>query len=166
VLVALALANQWATARPLQVAAQAAFAAESTGAQVRQEAETIQSLGMREAAFARWQQARGDGAGASIAAQDAGGGVSAAIKGVRLFLQSAMLGLGAYLVLQGSATAGVMIASSILLGPRAPAGRDAGGPVGAGPARPRGLAQPRGPPGRGAREQRRTALPRPKGRWS
>jgi ATP-binding cassette subfamily C protein len=92
------------------------MSAEAMGQQVRHEGETIQSLGMREAVFARWQQARGRSLEAAIEAQDAGGTYSALIKAVRLFLQSAMLGLGAFLVLEGWATAGVMIASSILLG--------------------------------------------------
>jgi len=35
---------------------------------------------------------------------------------MRLFLQSAMLGLGAYLVLHNEMTAGAMIAGSIMLG--------------------------------------------------
>ncbi|TNC49824.1 type I secretion system permease/ATPase [Rubellimicrobium rubrum] len=116
VLIVLALANQASTRRPLEVAAQTTMAAESMGAQVRSEGETIQSLGMRDAAFNRWQQARGRSLDASIAAQDAGGSYAAIIKAVRIFLQSAMLGLGAFLVLEGWATGGVMIASSILLG--------------------------------------------------
>jgi ATP-binding cassette subfamily C protein len=37
-------------------------------------------------------------------------------KTIRLFLQSAMLGMGAYLVLQNELTPGAMIAGSILLG--------------------------------------------------
>lgn len=116
VLVALAIANQVATKRPLEIAAQSTMASEVMGQQVRHEGEIIQSLGMREAAFSRWQQARGRSLEAAIDAQDAGGTYSALIKAVRLFLQSAMLGLGAFLVLEGLATAGVMIASSILLG--------------------------------------------------
>jgi len=44
------------------------------------------------------------------------GTFSAMTKTFRLFLQSAMLGLGAYLVLQGELTPGAMIAGSILLG--------------------------------------------------
>jgi len=116
VLIALALANQGATKRPLEIAAQTTMLAESMGQQVRHEGETIQSLGMRDAAFARWQQARGKSLETTIAAQDAGGTYSALIKTLRMFLQSAMLGLGALLVLEGWATGGVMIASSILLG--------------------------------------------------
>ncbi|TNC71831.1 type I secretion system permease/ATPase [Rubellimicrobium roseum] len=115
-LVVLAVSNQLATKRPLEVAAHTAIAAESMGQQVRHESETIQSLGMRDAAFARWQQARGRSLETTIAAQDAGGTFSALIKTLRMFLQSAMLGLGAYLVLKGVATGGAMIASSILLG--------------------------------------------------
>jgi PrtD family type I secretion system ABC transporter len=116
VLLALALMNQAATRRPLEAAAQSAFAAEQTGAQIRAEGETIQSLGMREAAFARWNRARDRSLETAIAAQDAGGTYSAVIKAVRLFLQSAMLGLGAYIVLRGQMTPGAMIAGSILLG--------------------------------------------------
>jgi len=44
-----------------------------------------------------------------------GGSFSAVSKTFRQFLQSAMLGLGAYLVLRGELTPGVMIAASILL---------------------------------------------------
>jgi ATP-binding cassette subfamily C protein len=116
VLIILALANQFATKRPLETAMYTTIAAETMGGQVRAESETIQSLGMREAAFQRWQQARGRSLEASIDAQDAGGTYSALIKSIRMFLQSAMLGLGALLVLEGWATPGVMIASSILLG--------------------------------------------------
>ncbi len=52
----------------------------------------------------------------SVAANDVGGTFSSLTKALRLFLQSAMLGLGAYLVLQDELTAGAMIAASILLG--------------------------------------------------
>jgi ATP-binding cassette subfamily C protein len=71
---------------------------------------------MRDAAFSRWQEARARALHASVGSADTGGGWSAAIRTFRLFLQSAMLGVGAYLVLQGDMTAGAMIAGSILLG--------------------------------------------------
>ena len=51
-----------------------------------------------------------------IHATDVGGGCTSLTKTLRLFLQSAMLGLGAYLVLQNELTPGAMIAGSILLG--------------------------------------------------
>jgi ATP-binding cassette subfamily C protein len=164
VLIALALANQVATKRPLEAAAQTTMASEIIGQQVRHENEIIQSLGMRDAAFNRWQQARGRSLEASIAAQDAGGTYSALIKGVRLFLQSAMLGLGAYLVLQGSVSGGVMIASSILLG-RALAPIET--IVGQWAVLERGREGWRNVTrllGEIPEEQKRTVLPRPKGR--
>jgi ATP-binding cassette subfamily C protein len=71
---------------------------------------------MRGAAFGRWQVARGKSLDANIAATDTGGTYSSLIKSFRLFLQSAMLGLGAYLVLTHTMTPGGMIASTILLG--------------------------------------------------
>ncbi|MBA3446696.1 MAG: type I secretion system permease/ATPase [Pseudaminobacter sp.] len=47
---------------------------------------------------------------------DVVGATGAVSRVLRLMLQSFMLGLGAYLVIQGEATAGVIIASSIMLG--------------------------------------------------
>ncbi|SEN32441.1 type I secretion system ABC transporter, PrtD family [Loktanella fryxellensis] len=116
VLVGVALANQIVTKKPLETANAASFQSESLGAQIRGEAEMVQALGMRGAAFDRWQVARGASLDATIGASDSAGTFGAATKTFRLFLQSAMLGLGAYLVLQGEMTAGAMIAGSILMG--------------------------------------------------
>ncbi|MFO7920323.1 MAG: ATP-binding cassette domain-containing protein, partial [Nioella sp.] len=66
--------------------------------------------------FARWRVLRGEALGQGIAASDSVGGFSTLTKTLRLFLQSAILGLGAYLVLQNELTAGAMIAASILMG--------------------------------------------------
>ncbi len=116
VLIIVAVANQLATRKPLQEANAANFASESLGAQIRSESEMVHSLGMREAAFDRWQIARSASLDATITATDGAGTFTAMTKSFRLFLQSAMLGLGAYLVLQGELTPGAMIAGSILLG--------------------------------------------------
>ncbi len=76
----------------------------------------VRSLGMLDNAFDRWNQQRAR----KPAAVDRGGGYRRAYAGpsktFRMFLQSAMLGLAALLVLRQEATGGVMIASSILLG--------------------------------------------------
>lgn len=115
-LILVALANQASTKGPLQDANVATFASEQLGAQIRGESEMVHSLGMRGSAFDRWQIARGASLDATIAATDASGTFTAMTKAFRLFLQSAMLGLGAYLVLRGELTPGAMIAGSILLG--------------------------------------------------
>ena len=115
-LILVALVNQASTKGPLQDANAATFTSEQLGAQIRGESEMVHSLGMRGSAFDRWQIARGASLDATIAATDASGTFTSMTKAFRLFLQSAMLGLGAYLVLQGELTPGAMIAGSILLG--------------------------------------------------
>lgn len=116
ILLIVALLNQFTTRRPLQAANSASFASEQLGAHIRSESEMVHSLGMRSAAFDRWQIARGNALNTTIDAADASGRFTALTKSFRLFLQSAMLGLGAYLVLMNELSAGAMIAGSILLG--------------------------------------------------
>ena len=116
ILVSITLINLFATRQPLNHANQAASEAELLSEQMRAEAEMIQAMGMRDAAFERWQTARASALRAHLHAADMGGSFTTAGKAFRLLLQSAMLGLGAYLVLQGELTAGAMIAGSILMG--------------------------------------------------
>ncbi|WP_296422753.1 type I secretion system permease/ATPase [Yoonia sp.] len=116
VLVAMALLNQFSARKPLEAANAATFASEQLGAQIRSESELVHALGMRAAAFDRWQVARGQSLDATIGAADTSGTYTALTKAFRMFLQSAMLGLGAYLVLINELSPGAMIAGSILLG--------------------------------------------------
>lgn len=115
-LLLLAVMNQIISRTPLSRANTTANAADKMGNQIRQEAELVLALGMRGAAFSRWQNARAESLVAAIGATDHTGTFASIIKAVRLLLQSAMLGLGAYLVLQNEISAGAMIAGSILLG--------------------------------------------------
>ncbi|WP_121061345.1 type I secretion system permease/ATPase [Chachezhania antarctica] len=108
--------NQHFTRRPMLKAGVASNQASMLSEEIRSEAEMIQSMGMRDSAFRRWMVARDSSLEESIRANDVGGTFSSMTKTLRLFLQSAMLGLGAYLVLQGELSAGAMIAGSILLG--------------------------------------------------
>jgi ATP-binding cassette subfamily C protein len=64
----------------------------------------------------RWQQMRTRALDAQIASSDRVSQFATTSKTFRYFLQSAMLGLGAYVVLKGEMSAGAMIAGSILLG--------------------------------------------------
>jgi PrtD family type I secretion system ABC transporter len=116
ILITVTALNQWLTRTPLDQANAATLRAEHMAQQLRDEAEMVRSLGMQDAAFDRWHLAREKALGDGILASDRTGGFAVLSKTFRLFLQSAMLGLGAYLVLQGELTAGAMIASSILLG--------------------------------------------------
>ncbi|MBR9843935.1 MAG: type I secretion system permease/ATPase [Rhodobacteraceae bacterium] len=110
------LLNQFLTRAPAQKANVTTHQAEMIGEQIRTESEMVQAMGMRSAAFDRWQKSRDASLRAQVAAADLSGGFTATTKTFRLFLQSAMLGLGAYLVLLGELTPGAMIAGSILLG--------------------------------------------------
>ena len=116
VLIIVAVLNQIMTREPLGQLSQAVFRSERMGLQIRTEAEMIRSLGMSEASFARWEEARNSALDHEIKSSDLRGTFTATTKTFRLFLQSAMLGLGAYLVLQNELTPGAMIAGSILLG--------------------------------------------------
>jgi len=116
VLVLLTLANQMATRIPVIEANQAQAGADAMANHIVSEAEMVQAMGMRDAAFDRWQKARDAVLTRHLTASDLGGSFSAASKALRLFLQSAMLGLGAWLVIRGEVSPGAMIAASILLG--------------------------------------------------
>ncbi|MEO0828890.1 MAG: type I secretion system permease/ATPase, partial [Pseudomonadota bacterium] len=115
-LICITLLNQFVTRVPSMEAAGLGQRANQIADQMRNDAETVQSLGMRGATFQRWMQARGTALEKAVTAQDRAGGFSTTTKTMRLFLQSAMLALGAYLVLQNELTAGAMIAGSILMG--------------------------------------------------
>ncbi|MCR8825131.1 type I secretion system permease/ATPase [Pseudosulfitobacter koreensis] len=115
-LVVIAFLNQWLSRDPQLRAGVAGQQAAAMSDQIRIEAEMVQAMGMRDAAFTRWSKTRSRALHAQMSATDVGGTFTSLTKTLRLFLQSAMLGLGAYLVLQNEMTAGAMIAGSILLG--------------------------------------------------
>nr|WP_111550588.1 type I secretion system permease/ATPase [Salipiger aestuarii] len=116
VLVGVTVLNQLLSRSPTLKSNQAMMRAEHGSEQIRAEAEMVQSLGMRAAAFTRWNKARSAALSGQIGTTDIVGTFTVATKTFRLFLQSAMLGLGAYLVLRGELTPGAMIAGSILMG--------------------------------------------------
>lgn len=116
VMLLLAFANDRITRRAIEAvqkeAGQAARYLETSLAS----AEVAQTLGMTDALVARWQQKNA----AVTALQRPIASRSVAMTAfTRMFRQSVQVGilsLGAYLVIQGQATAGVMIATTVLLG--------------------------------------------------
>ncbi|OYU62509.1 MAG: type I secretion system permease/ATPase [Bradyrhizobium sp. PARBB1] len=116
VIVVVAILNQTRTKTPLARSTNAGLQADRIADLLKSEAETIRALGMTGAAFDRWQRARTVALAEGIHASDAGGAYATLSKTFRQFLQSAMLGLGAWLVLKGQLSPGAMIAGSILMG--------------------------------------------------
>ena len=116
VLFAIALLNQRRARAPQAKAAEIGNLSDSYAETARREAETVQGLGMQGTVLARWQDMRDKSLEAQIAASDASGGYMVGSKTLRLFLQSAILGLGALLAIDGQITPGIMIAASILMG--------------------------------------------------
>lgn len=116
VLVVVAYINHKVVAEPQSQAQQMAMQAQRTSDLIKLEAEPVQALGMTGAAFDRWQKYRVSALEKSVDVGDLAGKFAGVSKTFRLFLQSAMLGLGAWFVLQGQITGGAMIAGSILMG--------------------------------------------------
>jgi ATP-binding cassette, subfamily C, bacterial len=115
-LVGVTVLNQLLTRKHEQDATGATMQGDAFAETIRQQGEMIQALGMREAVLARWQKLRTRALEAQLASGDRVGQFSTLTKTFRFFLQSAMLGLGAYVVLLGEMSAGAMIAGSILMG--------------------------------------------------
>ncbi len=116
VLVIVTILNRQTTAKPLGEAAETGRTADRMAGEMQSQAEVIRSLGMQGAAFSRWHGQRKRALDVSMRAADKVGGFSTLSKTLRMFLQSAILGLAALLVLRGELRAGAMIAGSILMG--------------------------------------------------
>ena len=116
VLLTLTVINQWSTQQKTKEAAQTSTQAHSFSTQSQKSSEVILSQGMLPDILKRWVSYRRKALDQSMRSNDLGGGFSSLSKSFRLFLQSAMLAFGAYLVLKGELTGGAIIAGSILLG--------------------------------------------------
>lgn len=82
----------------------------------RRNAEVVQALGLGMRLEARWREANAAYLDANRKAGDIAGGLGSLSKTLRMILQSAVLGVGAWLVIEQEATGGIMIASSIMVG--------------------------------------------------
>jgi ATP-binding cassette subfamily C protein len=80
----------------------------------RRNAEVVRALGMGRQLAARWSRQTERHLAGQIEVTDVTAFYGTLSKVLRLVLQSAVLGLGAYLVIIGQGSAGVMIAASIL----------------------------------------------------
>ncbi len=116
VLIALTWLNQRVTAPAMRRVNAFSLEAERRAEDLKSSSSTLLALGMTGSAFARWGKMRREALTEAMSAADRGGVFGALTRTLRMGLQSAVLGLGAWLVLHDELSAGAMIAGSILMG--------------------------------------------------
>jgi ATP-binding cassette, subfamily C, bacterial exporter for protease/lipase len=116
ILIALALANQWATRGLLAQANAASVQSANEATNNLRNAEVIHAMGMLTNLRERWYQKYSKVIALQGLASDRAGSITSLTKFVRIAQQSLILGLGALLAIEGKITAGGMIVASILMG--------------------------------------------------
>jgi ATP-binding cassette subfamily C protein PrsD len=114
ILVALTLLTEHLTREPLRATTAAAVARNGLAEKSKRNAEVLTAMGMTGHLARGWQKTNIQYMDHQRRASDVAGALGAISKSFRFMLQSAVLGLGGYLVVKQEATAGVIIAASIL----------------------------------------------------
>jgi PrtD family type I secretion system ABC transporter len=114
ILVMLTIVTEQRTRRPTRSATQFATARNTLMEASRRNAEAIAAMGMVGRIARRWSDLNRSYVAASGRASDVVGGLGAVSKILRLLLQSAILAVGAWLVINQQSTPGIIIAGSIL----------------------------------------------------
>ena len=115
ILTSLTLLSEFMTRRPSRTAMMHAGARNTLADAGRRNAEVLQAMGMAPRMGKIWGDANAKYLASQLETSDVAGGLGAISKVLRFTLQSGVLGLGAYLVIQQQATAGIIIASSIIV---------------------------------------------------
>ncbi|ESY72020.1 type I secretion protein [Mesorhizobium sp. LNHC252B00] len=116
VLVLLTVYAERLTRKPVTSGTQAGIVRNGLTTTGNRNAEVIAALGMGGRMAKRWEEANRDYLAEQRSVSDIAGGFGAVSKVLRMLLQSAMLGVGAWLVIEQQATAGIIITASILSG--------------------------------------------------
>jgi PrtD family type I secretion system ABC transporter len=116
VLAVMAVVGQRLVQEPLAEAGKASKANYGFTDMSLRNAEVVQAMGMMPGLLQRWSRDRDKMLERQATASDRAATTASAIKFLRLVMQSLILGLGAYLVIERVATVGAMFAGSILLG--------------------------------------------------
>jgi ATP-binding cassette subfamily C protein len=114
ILVTLTIMTEFMTRKPAREAMGLAARRNDLAAASRRNAEVLVAMGMSGRLTRRWSVANENYLTGNQRTSDVAGGLGATAKVMRMMLQSAVLGVGAYLVIHQEATAGVIIAGSIL----------------------------------------------------
>ena len=113
-LITLTIVTEVQTRRPTRSATRFAVARNALMEASRRNAEAITAMGMVGRISKRWNELNRNYVASSGRASDVGGGLGAMSKVLRLLLQSAILAVGAWLVINQQSTPGIIIAGSIL----------------------------------------------------
>ena len=116
VLLMLAIVNNRATRESSEVAAAAGNRSYRFTDAVARYAGAVRAMGMEDALSVHWHVDRDTMMRRQAEGSDRSAGMAAAFKGVRLVLQSAMIGIGALLVVDNKMTAASIFAANVLLG--------------------------------------------------
>ena len=114
ILVTLTLVTEFMSRTPAKEAMTLAARRNDLAATSRRNAEVLVAMGMSGRLTKRWSEANETYLAGNQRASDVAGGLGAVAKVLRMMLQSAVLAVGAYLVIHQEATAGIIIAGSIL----------------------------------------------------
>jgi PrtD family type I secretion system ABC transporter len=114
ILVTLTLVTEYMTRQPAKDALELAARRNDLAQASRRNAEVLVAMGMAGRLLQRWNEANERYLSGNQRASDVSGGLGAIAKVMRMMLQSAVLAVGATLVIHQEATAGIIIASSIL----------------------------------------------------
>ena len=114
ILVSLTVVTEYLSRQPAREAMGLASRRNDLAIASRRNAEVLVAMGMFGRLTQRWGQANEKYLEGNQRASDVAGGLGAIAKVLRMMLQSAVLGVGAYLVIHQEATAGIIIAGSIL----------------------------------------------------
>ncbi|AZO30714.1 type I secretion system permease/ATPase [Mesorhizobium sp. M1B.F.Ca.ET.045.04.1.1] len=115
-LIAMAVLNEYMVRAPLKQANDLATANYNFTEMSLRNAEVVRAMGMLEGLVRRWGRDRGLALRQQGQASDRAALMSGLIRFLRLTMQSLILGLGAYLVIERQITGGSMFAASLLLG--------------------------------------------------
>src|SRR5471030_2218954 len=114
ILVTLTVVTEFMSRAPAREAMGLAARRNDLAATSRRNAEVLVAMGMSGRLTKRWSEANQNYLSGNQRARDVSGGLGAIAKVMRITLQSAVLAVGAYLVIHQEATAGIIIAGSIL----------------------------------------------------
>src|SRR5262245_5098574 len=114
ILVSLTLVTEYMSRHPAREATALAARRNDLAASSRRNAEVLVAMGMSGRLTTRWTETNEKYLAGHQSASDVAGGLGAIAKVMRMMLQSVVLGVGAFLVIRQEATAGIIIAGSIL----------------------------------------------------